>query len=171
MNSSQVSIARLMAIVAIVAGDIAAAAAILPRIPNPGVVAMLLFLEVGLFYWVRPGTPTRPFWIGFAAFGWSYVLACLAFDRAIWRLLRPFVETHILGAKPGTPNELWLCILYAGCLQLGLSVAVAVLGGLMANQIASIRGRAHLAGVDSGPGDLSPGSSIDGDIYKKAVFS
>src|SRR5947207_15993081 len=108
MIASQISIARLMAIVVIVAANCAAAVAILPAIPNPGTVAMLLVLEVGLFFWVRPGQPTRPFWIGFGAFGWSYVLVCLHFDHAIWRLLRPLLETHVLGAKPSTPNELWL---------------------------------------------------------------
>jgi hypothetical protein len=171
MNPTQISIARLMAIVAIVAADLAAAAAILPAIPNPGAVVMLLVLEVGLFFWGRPGKPTRPFWIGFGAFGWSYVLACLSFDHAIWRLLRPLLETYILGAKPSTPNELWLCILYAGCLQLGLSLAVAVSGGLMVSEIARIRDLAHPAKVDSGPGDPIPSSSRDGVTYKKVVFT
>jgi hypothetical protein len=131
----RISIARLMIIVAIVAADLAALLATLPAIPNPGLALMVVILEVGLLVAVARRGAARRFWVGFEAFGWSYVLACFFFNRTAWRLARGLFEGYVLGAKVGTPGEMWQFILFSGCLQLVLSLVVALAGGLLCRRL------------------------------------
>ena len=58
-----------MAVIAFIAADLAALRAILPRIPNPGIVVMILVLEVGLFRMVSRRGAARTFWFGFEIAG------------------------------------------------------------------------------------------------------
>ena len=132
----RLSIAKLMAVVAILAVDLAALARTLPVIPNPGLVIMVVILQVGLFRMVSRSGSKRAFWIGFEAFGWAYVLACIAFSRLSWSVARSLFERFVLGTAISRPSEMSHYILFAGVLQLVLSSAVAFLGGLLFYRIA-----------------------------------
>jgi len=132
-------ISGLMIAVAMIAADIAALRATLPAIPNPGLVVMIVVLEVGLpFTVVRRGT-RRAFWLGFEVFGWAYLLACLTLDRPIWRMLRAAYETYVLGATLGGQGERWRFIGLAGGLQSLSALAAALVGGLLARRAAGGR--------------------------------
>ena len=138
-TSPRMSIAKLMIIVAILAIDLATLCRTLPRIPNPGLVLMVAILEVGLSLAVARYGPARAFWVGFEAFGWAYVLACFAFSRSAWAFARSLFEGYVLGAKISQPSEMWPYILFAGGLQLVLSLAVALIGGLLFHRGANPR--------------------------------
>ncbi len=131
MKLPRTAIAKLMLIIAIVAADLAALLATLPTIPNPGLALMVVILEVGLFIAVARRGPSRRFWIGFEALGWTYVLAGFLFSRSAWWLARHLFEGYVLGAKIGRPVEMSQFILFGGGLHLVLSLAVAIAGGLL----------------------------------------
>jgi hypothetical protein len=73
------SLGWAMAVVAVIATDLAALRATLPRIPNFGLVVMILVLEVGLFGQASRQGAARAFWIGFEVAGWAYVVTCSVF--------------------------------------------------------------------------------------------
>ena len=98
MRLPRFSLATMMAVVVVVALDIAALRAVQPAIPNPGVVLMVAILEVGMFVGTRRGM-SRASWLGFEAFGWAYILAAIAHDRPIWTQARPMYEAYVLGEE------------------------------------------------------------------------
>jgi hypothetical protein len=140
------SVAWLMAIVAILAVDFAALSLTRPAIPNPGLALMVAILELGLFLTVARRGPALAFWVGFEAFGWAYVLACFAMNRAAWALARSLFEGYFLGAKISRPGEMGRYILFASGLQLVLSMAVALVGGLVLRRIATVQSIGKLEG-------------------------
>ena len=139
MRMPRVPIARLMAIVAILALDFAALRATLPRIPNLGLVVMVVVLEVVLLSPATRRAPGRSFWLGFQAVGWAYVLAGFAWNRPLWAFDRSLFEGSILGAKITQPGDMNRFLLLAGVWHLVGSLAAALLGGLVASQVARIR--------------------------------
>jgi hypothetical protein len=120
-----------MAVIAIIAVDLAALRSTLPMIPNPGLVVMVLVLEVGLFRAASRRAEARAFWVGFEASGWLYVLASSAYARALWRTSRSLFERMILGRPIGTPSEMNRALLFAGVLQLAFGLAIALTIGLL----------------------------------------
>jgi hypothetical protein len=95
-----------MAVIAVIAVNLAALRAMAPRIPNPGLVVMILVLEVGLFRMVSRGGATRWFWLGFEVAGWTYVVTCEVFAQTSWRLARSLFEGHVLRRAVASPSEM-----------------------------------------------------------------
>ena len=126
------SLAWMMAVVAIVAADLAALRATLPIIPNPGLVVMVLVLEVGLFRWASRQGEARAFWVGFEASGWLCVLVSSVFALTLWRSARSLFERHLLGKPIAAPPERNQFLLFAGGLQFAIALAVALTVGLIA---------------------------------------
>jgi hypothetical protein len=120
-----------MAVIVFIAADLAALRAILPRIPNPGLVIMILVLEVGLFRMVSQRGAARTFWLGFEVAGWAYVITCEVFAWTAWRLARSIFEEYLLRRPIGLPFEMQRFILFAGSLQLLVSLAVALIVGIL----------------------------------------
>jgi hypothetical protein len=120
-----------MAVIALIALDLAALRATLPRIPNPGLVIMILILEVGLFRLASWRGAARRFWLGFEVAGWTYVIACEVFAGTAWRLARSLYEGYVLRRPIGPPFELQQFILFAGGLQLVISLALALIVGVI----------------------------------------
>jgi hypothetical protein len=124
-----------MVVTAFVAADLAALRATLPRIPNPGLVIMVLVLEVGLFRMVSQRGAARTFWLGFEVAGWTYVVACSVFAWTAWRLARSLFEGYVFGRPIGPPFEMSRFILFAGGLQLLASFAIALTVGILTRWI------------------------------------
>ena len=121
-----------MAVVATVAADLAALRETLPNLPNPGLVVMILVLEVGLFRCASRRGEAGAFWVGFQISGWLYVLAASTFAQAAWRLARDLFERHLLGRRPiGAQSEWYQFLLFAGGLQFAIGLAVALTFGLL----------------------------------------
>ena len=120
-----------MAVIALIAADFAALRAILPRIPNPGLVIMILVLEVGLFRLASQRGSARRFWLGFEIAGWTYVITCEVFAWTAWRLARFLFEGYVLRRPIGPPFEMHRFILFAGGLQLVISLAFALIIGVL----------------------------------------
>jgi hypothetical protein len=120
-----------MAVIVFIAADFATLRAILPRIPNPGLVIMILVLEVGLFRMVSQRRAARTFWLGFEVAGWAYVVTCGVFAWTAWRLARSIFEAYILRGPIGSPFQMQRFILFAGSLQLLVSLAVALIVGIL----------------------------------------
>jgi hypothetical protein len=139
------SLAWTMALVAVIAADLAAFRAYLPIIPNPGLVLMIVVLEFGLFRVASRRGEDRAFWIGFEAAGWLYVLMCSIFARTAWRLARTLFERILLGRPVGGPAEMNQFLLFAGGLQLVIALAIALGCGLLTR--AWWRSRAGVAPV------------------------
>jgi hypothetical protein len=138
------SLARTMAVIAIIAVDLAALRSTLPMIPNPGLVVMVLVLEMGLFRAAYRRVEARAFWVGFEASGWLYVLASSAYARALWRSSRSLFERMILGRPIGTPSEMnqfLLFALFAGVLQLAFGLAIALTFGLFCRKTWAVSGQ------------------------------
>lgn len=125
------SIAWAMAIIVLIAADLAVLRAILPLIPNPGHVIMVIVLEVGLFRMVSQRGAARMFWLGFELAGWVYVITCEAFATTVWRLARSLFEGYVIRRPIGLPFELTRFILFAGSLQLLVALAVALIVGFL----------------------------------------
>ena len=135
-----------MAVIAFIAADLAVLRAILSRIPppgfvilgipNPGLVIMVLVLEVGLFRMVSQRGAARTFWLGFEVAGWTYVVACSVFAALTdWRLARSLFEGYVLRRPIGPPSEmirLILFVLFACGLQLLIPLATALIVGILA---------------------------------------
>jgi len=120
-----------MAVIAFIAADLAALRAILPRIPNPGIVIMILVLEVGLFRMVSRRGVARTFWFGFEVAGWAYVIACEVFAWTAWHLARLLFQGYVLERPIGLPFEMNQFVLFAGSLQLLISLAIALIVGIL----------------------------------------
>ena len=129
------SLARTMALVAVIAADLAALRACLPMIPNPGLVLMVLVLEVGLFRVSSRRGEARAFWIGFEVSGWVYVLICSIFARTAWRLARSLFERMLLGRPVVFQPEVIQYLLFAGVLQFSIALALSMIIGLIARSL------------------------------------
>ena len=81
------SLGWAMAVIAVIAADLAACA-YLSSCPNFGLVVMILVLEVGLFRLASRQRQVRAFWLGFEVAGWAYVVTCSVFAWTVWRLSR-----------------------------------------------------------------------------------
>src|SRR3954470_19631037 len=100
-----------MAVIAVIAADLAALRAIVPRIPNPGLVVMILVLEFGLFRMASRRGAARGLWIGFEVAGWTYVVTGEVCARTAWLLARSLFEGCVLGRPIGSPSEMYGFIL------------------------------------------------------------
>jgi hypothetical protein len=121
-----------MAVIVIIAADLAALRATLPRIPNPSIAVMILVLEVGLFRVASQHGAARAFWLGFEVVGWAYIVTCSIFSWIAWRLARSLFEGYVLRKPIGLPFEMNQFILFAGSLQLSISLAIAICAGALA---------------------------------------
>jgi hypothetical protein len=127
------SLGWTMAVIAIIAVDLAVLRAYFPAIPNPGLVLTVVVLEVGLFRGASRRGEARAFWVGFEVSGWLYVLICSIFVRTAWRLSRALFERIFLGGRPILfPDVMNRAILFAGVLQLVISLTMALAFGLLA---------------------------------------
>ncbi len=124
-----------MAWVGIIAADLAALRAILPLIPNPGLVVMILVLEVGLFRMVSHQGAARAFWFGFEVAGWAYVVACSVFAKAGWQLARSLFDGYVLKRPIGAPLDINRFLLFAGALQLTISLAITLFVGFLTRSL------------------------------------
>jgi hypothetical protein len=148
-----------MAVIACIAADLAALRAILPRIPNPGLVIMILVLEVGFFRMTSRRGAARTFWLGFELAGWAYVVTCEVFSWTAWRMARSVFEVYVLGRPIVSPFEMQRFILFAGAVQLLIALNLALATGTLARWLwtrwdAGRGGCARqLGSAGSGPGD------------------
>jgi hypothetical protein len=126
------SLAWALAVIAFIAADLAALRAILPRIPNPGLVIMVLILEVGLFRMVSQRGAARSFWLGFEVAGWAYVITSAVFAWTAWRMARFLFEGFVLRRPIGLPFEMNQFIVFVGSLQLLISLSIALIVGALA---------------------------------------
>ena len=92
---------------------------------------MILVLEVGLFRTVSRRGAARAFWLGFQVAGWAYVITAEVFSWTAWRLARSLFEGWVLKRPIGLPFEMQRFILFAGGLQLLVSLVVALVTGLL----------------------------------------
>ena len=134
------SLGWAMAVIAVIAADLAALRATLPRIPNFGLVVMILVLEVGLFRLASRQRPVRAFWLGFEVAGWAYVVTCSVFAWTFWRLFRFVFESQVLKKPISLPFEMNQFLLFAGVLQLLISLAIALNIGLLTRSVWRRRG-------------------------------
>jgi hypothetical protein len=131
IRASRHSLGWAMAVIAVIAADLAALRATFPRVPNFGLVLMILVLEVGLFRLASRQGAVRAFWIGFEVAGWVYVIKCSVFAWTVWRLSRSLFESHVLKKPISLPFEMNQFLLFAGILQLLVSLAIALSVGLL----------------------------------------
>ena len=120
-----------MAVIAVVAANLAALRAILPRIPNPGLVIMVLVLDVGIFRMASQRGAARTFWLGFEVAGWGYVITIEVLGETAWRMARSLFEGYVLRRPIGLPFEMNRFMLFASSLQLLISLAIALIVGIL----------------------------------------
>ena len=120
-----------MAVIAVIAADLAALRATFPRVPNFGLVVMILVLESGLFRLASRRGAVRAFWLGFEVAGWAYVVTCSVFAWTFWRLSRVVFESQVLKKPISLPFETNEFLLFAGVLQLLIALAIALSVGLL----------------------------------------
>ncbi len=125
------SLAWAMAVIAVVAANLAALRAVLPRIPNPGLVIMVLVLDVGIFRMASQRGAARMFWLGFEVAGWAYVITIEVLGETAWRMARSLFEGYVLRRLIGLPFEMNRFMLFAGSLQLLISLAIALVVGIL----------------------------------------
>jgi hypothetical protein len=146
-----------MALIAVIAADLAALRAVLPitlpvdpgavgnaslpptfwrehlpTFPDLGLVLMIVVLEVGLFRLFSRRGGDRAFWIGFEVAGWAYVITCLAYAPTAWSLAYSLFEGRALGRPMGRPFDMGRFILFAGGLHLLISLVIAFFVGILA---------------------------------------
>ena len=92
---------------------------------------MILVLEVGLFRLASQRGAARRFWLGFEVAGWTYVITCEVFAWTAWRLARSLFEGYVLRRPIGPPFEMQRFIFFAGGLQLVISLALALIIGML----------------------------------------
>ncbi len=125
-----------MAVVVIVALDLAALRAALPRLPSPGLMVMVIILEAGLFHVFSRRGRLRPFRLGFQAGGWSYVILGLSPLRVVvfrwlaW-IYERFLGLSLLGSSL---DQMKILVVDMG-VQLLLAISAGLLGGLLARLI------------------------------------
>jgi hypothetical protein len=134
-----------MAIVAIIALDFAAVRATFPRVPNFGLVVMILVLEGGLFRLASRQGAARAFCLAFEVAGWAYVITCSVFSLTFWRLSRSVFEGQVLKKPISRPFEMNQFLLFAGVLQLLISLTSALFIALITRSVWRRRG------MSSGP--------------------
>jgi hypothetical protein len=111
-----------------------------PNFPNLGLVVMILVLEIGLFRMVSRQGTERTFWLGFEVAGWACVITCSIFARTIWWWLRSLFEGYLLGREIGRPLDMGRFVLFVGGLHLSISLAIAFLVGILARSAWRRRG-------------------------------
>ncbi len=105
----------------------------LPTFPDLGLVLMIVLLEVGLFRLVsRREKKQRAFWLGFEVAGWAYVITCLAYSSTAWRLAYFLFERYAIARPMGRPFDMERFILFAAGLQVLLSLVIACSAGILA---------------------------------------
>jgi hypothetical protein len=151
----RLSLVRAMALIAIIAADLAALRTsfpleisifwtsypwslqrepefLPPHFPNLGLVMMVLVLEIGLFRLISRQRVERTFWLGFEVAGWACVSMCTIFARTIWWWSRSLFEGCLLGREIGRPQDMGQFILFAGGLHLLIILTIAFLFGMFA---------------------------------------
>jgi ABC-type sulfate transport system permease component len=140
IRTRRYSLAWAMAVIAFIAADLAALRASFPRLPNFGLVIMILVLEGGLFRLASARGAPRAFWLGFEVAGWAYVVTCVVFTWTAWRLSRSLFEGYVIGKPIRLPFEMYQFLIFAGVLQLLISLAIALSIGSLARSIWRRRG-------------------------------
>ena len=150
--SREFTVLGLLALVAVIAVDLAALRLALPMdfgpfhprfvsqtptFPNCGLVVMVLVLEVGLFRAASRSGRERVFWLGFEAGGWVYVIAGLAFAQPTWLLTRSIFEGCLLRRQMSGSSEMEGFVLFAFSLHLLAALAVAFVTGFFARSVGS----------------------------------
>jgi hypothetical protein len=95
-----------MTVIVVIAGNLAALRFTLPRLPNFGLVMMILVLEGGLFRLASRRGASRAFWLGFEVAGWAYVVTCSMSAWTAWRLSRSLFEGYVIGKPISLPFEM-----------------------------------------------------------------
>jgi hypothetical protein len=103
-----------------------------PRFPNLGLVIMVIVLETGLFRVVSRHEGERMFWLGFEVAGWACIITCSVFAQTIWWQARSLFEGSLLGREIGRPLDMGRFVLFVSGLHLSISVAIALLVGILA---------------------------------------
>jgi hypothetical protein len=124
-----------MTVIVFIAANLAALRVTFPRLPNFGLVIMILVLEGGLFRLASARGAPRAFWLGFEVAGWAYVLTCSVFAWTAWRLSRSVFEGYVIGKPISLPFEMNQFLVFAGVFQLIISLAIALSIGLRARSI------------------------------------
>src|SRR5438270_661317 len=93
----------LMALIAILAIDLAALGACWPYAPYPVVCLVVIALEIALVRATRGGGAVRVFWLGFAALGWASVTPVIVLNLRAEPLPLCLHSTLLLHSHP-----LWL---------------------------------------------------------------
>jgi hypothetical protein len=138
MKRFRISLARVMAIVAVVAVD---CAMIAPGYFDSGLIAVVPILQVGLFRMVRSRGGLRLFWVGFEAFGWSGTLAYYVLRRPIWGYLSE-VHPYVLSLLPARHHGsyfngyVFIVEILLICIPL---VMLALIGGCLTENLARSR--------------------------------
>ncbi|MBX6315009.1 MAG: hypothetical protein IRY99_19155 [Isosphaeraceae bacterium] len=102
-----------------------------PDLPNPGLVLGAIVLQVGLFLAAFRSGSARHFWVGFLVFGWIYVLPCILLNGPIFRATLTAYRSSILGGREPQTSDMIVFSLASVVLQLALSLAIALAGGLL----------------------------------------
>jgi hypothetical protein len=138
MSRSRISLARLMAIVAILAVD---CALMVPGYFDLVLLTAVPILQIGLFRMVLPGGGFQAFWVGFEVFGWAGSLALYLGRQSLYRYIL-IGCSHALSLLPvtqrGSFHDVVLDLLawLVACSSLLLA---ALMGGRLASLWASHR--------------------------------
>jgi len=111
---------------------------------------MILVLEIGLFRMASRQGGERMFWLGFGVAGWACVITCSVFAQTIWWQARSLFEGYLLGREIGRPLDIGRFVLFVGGLHLSISLAIALLVGILARSACRRRGS-----LSSGPESYS----------------
>jgi hypothetical protein len=139
-----------MAVIAVVAIDLAAVRRVLPvglsplmldalraklapDFRNLGLGVMIVVLEFGLFRLASRRGTARAFWLGFEVAGWAYVIACMVFAGTAWSFACTLYEEYVLGRQISFLSGLGQFVLFACCLHLMIALAIAVSFGILAH--------------------------------------
>lgn len=139
---SRRSIASVMLVVGFVAVDLAALRSTLPRVPNPGLTLMVVVLQAGLIRAIGRRGPSKVFWVGFEAGGWSVVLGGFLGSRWLWLAHQAIYRRMVLGGRPiDRPTEMIGVIAWAAVAEFGSALAIATLAGVACRSIVVARAR------------------------------
>ncbi|WZO99614.1 hypothetical protein EP7_001221 [Isosphaeraceae bacterium EP7] len=131
------SLVRSMILIAIFAADMAFLRSIEVRaLPDPGIMVMVIVLEVGL--WRKTARRARivPEWVGFQLAGWAYVAVLVIYARPIRLLSAQFFLRVILGSPVFMDNrQRWAFFAISWGGQLAIALSLAMLGGFIAGRL------------------------------------
>jgi hypothetical protein len=165
------SLGRAMAVIVVIAADLAALrpffplqlsilwtsypwsvlrAALPPNFPNLGLAVTILVLEIGLFRLASRQGAGRMFWLGFEVAGWACVIIGSAFATTIWWRLRSLFEGSLIGREIGRPSDMGRFVLFVGGLHLSISLAIALLAGILTRSAWRRRGHRGANGDEPG---------------------